>query len=74
MSDIIQSIKHNFKSAHGTEKKIMDLQNRLVVAKGEEEAVEWLGSLGLINTNHCLWNGLAMRCCCVAMGTTSRHL
>ena len=29
-----------------TEKKIMDLENRLVVAKGEEERVGWIGSLG----------------------------
>jgi len=34
-----------------TEKKITDLQNRLVVAKGEGEGVGWLGSLGLIDTN-----------------------
>ena len=44
-----------------TEKKIMDLENRLVVAKGEEEGVEWIGSLGLIDADYCLWNGLAMR-------------
>ena len=31
-----------------TEKKIMDLVNRLVVAKGEGEGVGWIGSLGLI--------------------------
>jgi len=40
-----------------TEKKIMDLEKRLVVAKGE--GVGWLGSLGLTDTNYCLWNGLA---------------
>ena len=39
------------------EKKIMDMENRLVVAKGEEEGVGWIGSLGLINANYCLWNG-----------------
>ena len=55
-----------------TEKKIMDLQNRLVVAK--EEEVGWLGSLELIDTNYCLWNGLAVRSCCVALGTMSGHL
>ena len=37
-----------------TEKKIMDLENRLVVAKGEQEGGGWIGSLGLINTNYCL--------------------
>ena len=40
-----------------TEKKIMDLENRLVVAKGDGEGVEWIGSLGLIDANYCLWNG-----------------
>ena len=28
-----------------TEKKIMDLENRLVVAKGEREGVGWIGEL-----------------------------
>ena len=40
-----------------TEKKIMDLENRLVVAKGEEEGGGWIGNLGLIDGNYCLWNG-----------------
>ena len=57
-----------------TEKKIIDLENRLMVAKGEEEGVGWLRSLGLIDTNYCLWNELAMRPCCVALGTMSSHL
>ena len=51
----------------------MDLENRLVVAKGEGEGVEWLGSLGLIDTNYCLWNGLEMRSYCIAPGTMSSH-
>ena len=38
-----------------TEKKIMDMENRLVVAKGE--GVGWIGSLGLIDANYCIWNG-----------------
>ena len=44
-----------------TEKKIMDLENRFVIAKGEGEEVGWLRSLGLTDTNYCLWNGLAIR-------------
>ena len=55
-----------------TEKKIMDLENRLVVAKGEGEG--WIGSLGLIDPNCSFWNGLAMRSCCVALGTMSISL
>ena len=53
---------------------IMDLQNRLVVAKGEGVGMGWIGSLGLIDANCYLWNGLAMRCCCVALGTMFSHL
>ena len=48
-------IKMNF----STEKKIMDLENRPVVAK--REGVRWMGSLGLIDANYCFWSGLAMR-------------
>ena len=51
-----------------TEKKFMDLENRYVVAKGEE-GVGWTGSLGLTDANYCLWNGEAMRSCCIALGT-----
>ena len=40
-----------------TEKK--DLENRLVVAKGEQEGVGvgWTGSLGLVDANYCIWSG-----------------
>ena len=34
-----------------TEKKLMDLENTLVVAKGEGEGVRWTGNLGLIDAN-----------------------
>ena len=40
-----------------TEKKLMDLENRLVVAKREGEEVGGTGSLGLIHVNYCLWSG-----------------
>ena len=40
-----------------TEKKIMDLENILVVVKGEGEGVGWIWNLGLIDANYCLWNG-----------------
>ena len=54
-----------------TEMKIMDLKNRLVVARGEGLGV---GCFGLIDADYCFWNGLAMRSCCVALGTMSGHL
>ena len=37
-----------------TEKKLMDLENSLAVAKGEGEGVGWTGSLGLIDANSCI--------------------
>ena len=49
-----------------TEKKPMDLENKLVVAKGE--GVGWMWGFGLIDADYFLWNGLAMRSCCVALG------
>ena len=39
-----------------TEEKLMVLDNRLVVAKGEEEGVGWT-VFGLIDANYCFWNG-----------------
>jgi len=57
-----------------TEKQIMHMENRLVVAKGDGEGVEWTGNLGLIDANYCLWNGEAVRSCCVALRTISSHL
>ena len=40
-------------------KKLMDLENRLVVAKGEGEGVGmlWTRNLVLTEANYCLWNG-----------------
>ena len=43
-----------------TENKIMDLENRLMVAKGEGDRGEWMGSLGLIDADCCLQDSLAM--------------
>ena len=40
-----------------TEKRLMDLENRLVVVKAEVEGVGWTGSLGLKDANYCIWNG-----------------
>ena len=40
-----------------TEKKLMDLENRYVVAKGEGEGLRWTGSLRLIDANYCIWSG-----------------
>ena len=57
-----------------TEEKIMDRENRLVVAKGEGERLGRTENMGLIDANYCLWNGLAMRSCCVALGIIYRHL
>ena len=57
-----------------TEKKIMALENKLVVAWGEGEGVGGIGSLELTDANYCFWNGLTMRSFCVARRTMSRYL
>ena len=57
-----------------TEKKIMDLENRLFVAPGEGEGVGGIQSLGLTDADCCLWNGLAIRSWCVALKAMSRYL
>ena len=67
--DLIDSTNEHFHR-----KKIMDLENRLVVSKREGYGVRWIGSLGLIEANYCFWNGLAMRSCCVTLRTMSSHL
>ena len=71
---LISGIEYMAQMNLSTERKIMDLENRLVVAKGEGEGVGWIESLGLIDADYCLWNGSAMRICCVALGTMSGHL
>ena len=40
-----------------TEKKLMDLENRLMAAKGEGEREGMGWNLGLIDANYCIWNG-----------------
>jgi len=67
--NLIYSIKNV-----STEKKIIDLENRLVAAQGEREGVGEIGSLGLTNANYCSWNVFTMRSCCVALKTMSRYL
>ena len=73
MISLISGISYTAQMNLSTEKKIMDLENRLVVAKGEVEGERWIWRLGLIDADYCLWNGLAMRSCCVAL-TISSHL
>ena len=74
MISLISRIYYMAQMNLSTEKKIMDLESRLVVAKQEGERVGRIGSLGLIDANYCFWNGLAMRSCCVTLGTMSGHL
>ena len=51
-----------------TENKIMDLENRLVVANREEEGVGWTSNLELIDEDYC------NETCCVALATLSNQL
>ena len=42
-----------------TEKKknLMDMEIKLMVAKGEGEEAGWTGSLGLVDANYYIWSG-----------------
>ena len=40
-----------------TEHRLIDMENRLVVAKGKGERVGWMGSLGLADANYYISNG-----------------
>ena len=40
-----------------TEKKLRDLENRLVITKGDGEGVGWIGNLVLVDASYCIWNG-----------------
>ena len=39
------------------EKKLMDLENSLMVAKRKGKGVGWMENLELIDTNYCIWSG-----------------
>ena len=58
MTSLISGIEYMAQMNISTEKEFMhlDLENRLVVAKGEGEGVGWPGNLGLIDANvHLEW-------------------
>ena len=57
MVSLIFGISYMAQMNFSTEKKIMDTENRLVVAKGEGEGVGGTWNLGLIDENYCLWKG-----------------
>ena len=57
MIALISGIKYMAQMYLSTEKKLMDLENRFAVAKGEEVGMGWTGNLGFIDANYCLWNG-----------------
>ena len=54
MISLISRIQYMAQMNLSTEKKTMDMENRVVVAEGE--GVEWIGNLGLIDADYCLWN------------------
>ena len=49
--------KHTAPMKLSTGKKLMDLENKLMVAKGEGEGVGWTGILRLIDVKYCIWSG-----------------
>ena len=57
MISLISGISYMAQMNLSTEKKIIDMESRLGVAKGEGEGVGWTGNLGLIDADCCLWSG-----------------
>ena len=57
MISLISGIKYMAQMNLSTEKKIMDMENRLVDPKGAGEGVGWTGIWGLIDANYYFWNG-----------------
>ena len=58
MAQIILSVK---------QEKIMDMESRLLVARGRGKG--WRGNLGLVDAKYYIWNGQAMRSCSTTQGT-----
>ena len=54
MLSLISGIDYTTYMNLSTEKKCMDLENRVEVAKGEGQGGFWTGNLGLIDANYCL--------------------
>ena len=61
MISLMSGIEYMAQRKLSTGKRLMDLENRLAVAKGEWEGVGVTGNLGLMDADYCLWNGLAVR-------------
>ena len=55
LTELSQKEKDKYHMVSLLRDKLMDLENKLVVAKGE--GVQWTGSLGLIHANYCMWSG-----------------
>ena len=60
MISLIPGIQYTVQMNVSTEKKIMDLENRLAAARGERERGGIIGSLGLSDTT---WNRVTRRSC-----------
>ena len=56
-------------NSYTEQKQIMDLDNRLVVAREEVGRSGMDGVLALVDTNCNIWNRWAMGSCCIAQGT-----
>ena len=52
-------------------KQIMDMEGRLVFARGGGERRVLRGSVGLLVGDCYIWNGWVMGSCCAAQGTVS---
>ena len=66
------SLKHSTNDLSTKQKRSWTSQTH--VCQGEGEGVGWIGDLGLVDENSCIWSGWAMSSCYIAQGTISNHL
>ena len=57
MISLISGIQYMAPMHLSTEKELMDIENRLVVAIWEGEGLGWNENMGLAKANYCIWNG-----------------
>ena len=58
LKGIMQNLKNKInQQAKQNQNRLTDIENRLVVVKGEGGGEGWTGSLGLADANYCIQNG-----------------
>ena len=53
----VQNLKYGTNLNLSAEQKQTNMENRLVIAKGEGKGEGWTGSLGSVDAKYYIWNG-----------------